>query len=57
MVRVDGNLLRELQLVHGLENRQALSYGLYADFLETLGIHETQHVSGDAVDCDSAGRG
>ena len=49
MVRVNWYLLCKLQLVHGLENRQALSNGLYANLLEALSIQQTQHVSRDAV--------
>ena len=40
VVRVDRYLLGQLELVHGLQDCQTLPYGLYANLLETFGIHE-----------------
>jgi hypothetical protein len=51
MVRFKAYLLGDLELIDGLQDSQALSYGCNTNFFQGICIHYAEHVSRDAMFC------
>ena len=51
IIRLYGDVLRDLKLVYSLQYRDSLADGGHAELLQALGIEHNQHIPSDVVLC------
>lgn len=52
MIRVNGNVVCQFEVVHSLEDSESLTNGLYTNLFEGLLIEVSQYISGDVMFCE-----